>query len=94
MMISANIGFNPLQLIQAINNSHGNPMETMKSMMGNNPQFQRVMQMVKGKSPSEIRQVAINLCQQSGINFDSAVSRMRGMGLNLPDEIKPSEKSK
>ncbi len=87
-------GMNPMQIIQTLKKSNGNPMAMMESMMGNNPQFQRVMQMVKGKSPSEVRQVAMNLCQQSGIDFDAAVSQMREMGLNLPDDINPPENLK
>lgn len=83
---------NPMQIIQAMKS--GKPMEVMQSMFGGNPQFQRVMQMVNGKTPAEIKQIAMNLCQQSGIDFDAAVSQMREMGLNLPDDINPPENLK
>lgn len=78
-------GMNPFQLIQMIQKG-GNPMQMMESMMGGNPQYQRALQMVKGKSPQEIKQVAANLCQQRGIDFEQAVNQMRQMGLNFPDD--------
>ena len=77
-----------MQIIQAMKS--GNPMEVMQSMLGGNPQFQRVMQMVNGKSPAEIKQIAMNLCNQSGVDFNAAVEQMRGMGIDLPtDEYQP-----
>ena len=84
---------NPIQMIQAMKS--GNPMEVMQSMLGGNPQFQRVMQMVNGKSPAEIKQIAMNLCNQSGVDFNAAVEQMRGMGIDLPtDEYQPSRLDK
>ncbi len=86
-MMGGNRGMNPMQIIQTLQQSKGNPMALLQNMMGNNPQFQRVMEMTKGKSPKELRQVAMNLCQNSGVDFNQAVSKMREMGLNIPDDI-------
>lgn len=82
-MMSGN-GFNPMSLIKMIRSGSSNPMQMMNQMLGNNPQYQRVLQMVNGKSPREVQQIAMNLCEQRGINFNEALSEMRGMGLNVP----------
>ena len=87
-------GMNPIKLIQTLQQAKGNPIAVMEQMMGNNPQFQRVMQMTKGKAPKELREIAMNLCQNSGVNFEQAVSSMRKMGLNIPEDINTPENAK
>lgn len=73
---------NPFQLIQTLRSSQGNPMEMMQQMFGNNPQFQRAVQMAQGKSPEELQQTVRNLCEQKGINFDQTIQQMSNMGLS------------
>lgn len=78
---------NPLQLISMIKQNN-NPINFMQNILGSNPQFQRVMQMVDGKTPEEMKQVAMNLCEQQGIDFSQAVNQMKSMGLNIPEDLK------
>lgn len=78
---------NPLQLISMIKQNN-NPINFMQNILGSNPQFQRVMQMVDGKTPEEMKQVAMNLCEQQGIDFSQAVNQMKSMGLNIPEDPK------
>lgn len=78
---------NPLQLISMIKQNN-NPINFMQNILGSNPQFQRVMQMVNGKTPEEMKQVAMNLCEQQGIDFSQAVNQMKSMGLNIPEDSK------
>ena len=78
---------NPLQLISMIKQNN-NPINFMQNILGSNPQFQRVMQMVDGKTPEEMKQVAMNLCEQQGIDFLQAVNQMKSMGLNIPEDSK------
>lgn len=78
---------NPLQLISMIKQNN-NPINFMQNILGSNPQFQRVMQMVDGKTPEEMKQVAMNLCEQQGIDFSQAVNQMKSMGLNIPEDSK------
>ena len=78
---------NPLQLISMIKQNN-NPINFMQNIVGSNPQFQRVMQMVDGKTPEEMKQVAMNLCEQQGIDFSQAVNQMKSMGLNIPEDSK------
>ena len=44
-------------------------------MLKNNPLFQRAMQMAQGKSEDELRQIANNLCKQSGIDLNEAYAQ-------------------
>lgn len=74
--------FNPLQMIGMLNGK-GNPQQMMSQMMTqqlqSNPLFQRAQQMAQGKSPQELEQVAKNLCQQRGIDLDSAMNQFNQM---------------
>ena len=78
---------NPLQLISMIKQNN-NPINFMQNILGSNPQFQRVMQMVDGNTPEEMKQVAMNLCEQQGIDFSQAVNQMKSIGLNVPEDSK------
>jgi hypothetical protein len=51
---------------------NSNNLEQLKKQFANHPLFNRAEQMVSGKTPEEIEQIAKNLCQQRGINFDEA----------------------
>lgn len=74
--------FNPLQMMGMLSGK-SNPQQMMSQMMTqqlqNNPLFQRAQQMAQGKSPRELEQVARNLCQQRGIDLDSAMSQFKQM---------------
>lgn len=68
---------NPMQLMQIMQN----PKHALESMFSgqiqNNPMFQRAQEMSKGKSPQEIEQVIRNLCQQRGVDYDSALQQFQ-----------------
>lgn len=49
-----------------------NPMQMLNNMYGGNPLFQRAMQMAKGKDVDGMKQIAHNLCDNMGIDFDEA----------------------
>ena len=84
-MMGGQGGMNPMQMMQMMQKAKGNPMQMIDSMMRGNPQYQRVMQMVNGKSPKEVRQVVMNLCEQQGVDFTGMVEQMKGMGINVPE---------
>lgn len=50
---------------------------------GNNPLFNRAMQMVQGKNEEEIKQIVKNLAQQRGINIDQLSAMANQLGLKL-----------
>lgn len=48
-------------------NSVQNPMELMAQQYSGHPNYNRAMQMLQGKNPQQLQQVAINLANQMGI---------------------------
>lgn len=47
-----------------------------------NPLFQRAQEMANGKSEQELEQIARNLCQQRGINFEDAFNQFKQSQFN------------
>lgn len=70
---------NPLQLIGLLQNSQ-NPMMVLQQLMGNNPKYRQVMQLIQGKSPQEIEQFVRNLYQSQGQDINQIASQF---GLKL-----------
>ena len=70
---------NPLQLIGLLQNSN-NPMGVLQQLLGNNPQYRQIMQMIQGKSPQEIEQYVRNLYQSQGQDINQVASQF---GLKL-----------
>lgn len=66
------------QIIQLIGQLRGsrNPQMLMNQMLGNNPNFQRAMQMANGKDQNQLQQVAQNLCDQKGINLNDFINHL------------------
>ena len=74
--------FNPMQMMGMLN-GRSNPQQMVSQIMSqqlqSNPLFQRAQEMARGKSPQELEQVARNLCQQRGIDLDSAMNQFKQM---------------
>ena len=64
---------NYLQILQAIRNGQ-NPqqliMEILEGELSNTPMGNKLLQLVKQNRVQEIEQIARNLCEQQGKNFD------------------------
>lgn len=69
---------NPWQILNLISQSP-NPNALLAQMYGNHPQYQKIMNLIKGKTPQEIEQYVKNLCQTQGIDIQSLARRF-----NLP----------
>lgn len=65
---------NPMQLIQMIKNG-ANPQQLMmnilESQMANTPMGQNLLTLAKGNQTQEIEQIARNICQQRGMDYDT-----------------------
>lgn len=74
--------FNPMQMMGMLNR-RSNPQQMVSQIMSqqlqSNPLFQRAQEMAQGKTPQELEQVAKNLCQQRGIDLDSAMNQFKQM---------------
>lgn len=60
-----------------------NPQQTLNSMFGNRPEYNQVMQMVQGKSPQELSQIARNLANSYGISPQQLQTMAHQFGLNI-----------
>ena len=67
------MAFNPMQIIQAIRQGQ-NPqqitMNIVKQRMGNTPIGQNLIKLAENNQTQEIEQIARNICQQRGVDFD------------------------
>jgi hypothetical protein len=51
-------------------------MSAIQAMYGNNPVMQRAMQMMQGKNPQEVQQIAMNLARQKGVDLPALLSQL------------------
>ena len=71
---------NPMQMLGMLQKSH-NPFGLLQQLSQNNPKMQRVIDIVRGKSPKEIEQYVRNTAQTQGIDLNKLA---QDMGLQLP----------
>lgn len=72
----------PMQLIQMLNSSQ-NPEAMLQQIASQNPLMQRAMMMAQGKSPQEIRAIAVNLAKQQGMTEQDVDNMVRTFGFKL-----------
>ena len=70
---------NPMasMLMQAMQGG-GNPLQFIQQMAGQNPQAAQVLQMVNGKYPAQLQQIATNMASQFGTTPQEIVARFMG----------------
>lgn len=69
-----------MQLIGMLKKNQ-NPMGLLNQIAQNNPQLQRVLEVIKGKSPKEIEQYVRNTAQTQGVDLNNLAQRL---GFQLP----------
>lgn len=60
-------------------NNNLNPMMFMLQNLNSNPLFLQAQKMSQGKNEQEIILIARNICNEKGIDFDSALSSFKSM---------------
>ena len=60
-------------------NNNLNPMMFMLQNLNSNPLFLQAQKMTQGKNEQEIIMIARNICNEKGIDFDSALSNFKSM---------------
>lgn len=68
---------NMIQLVSAMRKSN-NPMQLLQQMAGNNPQAAQALQIIQGKSPEQLKQIATNMTKERGTSVDEV---LRSLGL-------------
>ncbi len=71
---------NPLQMLGALQKAR-NPMDLLKQLSANNPQLKRVIEVMDGKSPQELKAYVQNVAKTQGIDLNNLAQKM---GLQLP----------
>ena len=70
---------NFIQMLKAIR-SQPNPTHGLMQLAREDPRVNQVMQMVNGKTPEEMEQIARQMAQQRGIDLDQVAQQL---GLRL-----------
>lgn len=71
---------NPLQMFNMLSQAK-NPMGLLQQMSSKNPQLKRVLEVVNGKSPQELRQYVENTAKTQGVDLAQLAQKL---GLQLP----------
>lgn len=71
---------NPLQMFNMLLQAK-NPMGLLQQMSSKNPQLKRVLEIVNGKSPQELRQYVENTAKTQGVDLTQLAQKL---GLQLP----------
>ena len=67
---------NPMiALVNAARNG-GNPLQLMQQMAVQNPQIRQAVQMIQGKSPQQLEQIARNMAKESGTSIEAIVRQL------------------
>ena len=74
---------NPFVSLIGLVRNGGNPQAMLNQIAQTNPQVRQAMQMMQGKSSSELRQMAMNMAKEQGVNINDF---LRQIGVNIPSE--------
>lgn len=66
---------NMMQLVSAMR-SGGNPYQLIQQMAMSDPKAAQAMQMMQGKSPAELRQMATNMCRERGTTPEAVLKAL------------------
>lgn len=72
---------NPMMQMISMLRGGMNPQTMLENMAQNNPQVRQVMQMMQGKSPAELQQMAENMAAQRGTTVEDIA---RQLGITIP----------
>ena len=70
----------PIQMLGMLQKAQ-NPFGLLQQLSINNPKLQRVMEIMNGKSPSQLEQYVKNTAQTQGVDLNQLAQKM---GLQLP----------
>lgn len=74
---------NPMMAMINAMRTGGNPMALAQQMAGQNPQMRQFMQMVQGKTPDQLKQMAENVAKERGVSINDVA---RQLGITVPSD--------
>lgn len=72
---------NPMMQMMSLLQAGKNPNAILQTMAMNHPQVRQVMQMMNGKTPEQLRQMASNVAAERGTTVEDVV---RQLGIQIP----------
>ena len=70
---------NPMQMLKSAIRNNINPMSVMQQYTGD-PRINQAMQMIQGKSPAELQQIAMNMAKEQGTTVEQIA---QSLGINF-----------
>lgn len=67
---------NPMMFLLQAARGGKDPMTMLRQMAGQSPRVAQALQMVNGKTPAQLRQMAENMARERGINLDEMIKNM------------------
>lgn len=67
---------NPAVQLAALLRNGGNPMRMMQQMAARDPRAALAMKMTQGKNAGQLRQMAMNMAQERGVDLNQLVSQL------------------
>lgn len=74
---------NPLVSLMGLVRNGMRPEQIVQQMASSNPQVRQAVQMMQGKSPAQLRQMAMNMAKEQGVNINDV---LRQLGVNVPSD--------
>lgn len=71
---------NPVVILLNAARNGGNPMQLMQQMAMQDPRIAQAQQMIQGKSPQQLRQMAENMARERGTDLQSVA---RSLGIKI-----------
>lgn len=67
---------NPFALLLTAAKNGGNVNQMIQQMARSNPQMAQAAQMINGKSPQQLQQIAMNMCRECGITPEAVLRQL------------------
>ena len=67
---------NPVDMILSALNNGINPMAAMQQIVGMDPRIGQAMQMINGKSPAQLEQMAKNMAKERGTTVEQIAQNL------------------
>jgi predicted DsbA family dithiol-disulfide isomerase len=74
---------NPMMALAQAIRSGRNPQQLLANMARQDPRIRQAMEMTKGKSSQQMRQIAENMARERGLDLNDVA---RQLGITIPSE--------
>ena len=72
------VGGNPVFAMMNAMRTGQTPMQFIQSMAMQDPRAKQAMQIIQGKSPKQLEQIARNMARENGVDIDTTLRQLMG----------------